>query len=155
MTSCNKSLPKKDVSEKFVRTWFDTVQMMPFSAKLIIKKNKIFEYTSHACQSGSSCEGTWKIEDDTIILKSIKPQGCRYQHRFNICVEFDDTFYENLKTIKDCEPKNKDEDYEIFENEKFFVRNDTLIHAKKVKDLCPNIRIAFSSQQKIKRNVIN
>jgi len=152
-SSCKKDLPKKIENPKFVRTWYDTVQGMPYKAKLIIKANKTFEYSDHGCQSGSKSDGIWKIKNDTIILKSIKPKGCLFQHHFGVyCIAINDkSYFENNKTIKGCEPSGRESDYEIFENEKFFIRNDTLIHANKVKDNCPEIRIAFSTKEKVRK----
>ena len=39
-SSCKKELPKKTEKQQFIRTWYDTVQGMPYRAKLIIKTNK-------------------------------------------------------------------------------------------------------------------
>ena len=109
-SSCKKNLPKQIENPKFVRTWFDTVQGMPFRAKLNIKADKTFEYSGRGCQSSSKSNGIWKIENDTIILKSLKPNGCLYQHRFGVyCIAFNDqSFFENNKTIKDCEPSGRE-----------------------------------------------
>ena len=152
LSSCNKSAPKKAENPKFVRTWFDTVQGMPLREKLLIKENKTFEFSSRACQSGSKSNGTWKIENDTIILKSIKPKGCLFQHQFGFCIIVGDkSYYENNKTIKGCEPSGRDSSYEIFDNEKIFIRNDTLIHVNKKNAPCPNLKIAYSMKEKIRK----
>lgn len=152
-SSCKKELPQTIENPKFVRTWYDTVQGMPFRAKLSIKENNTFEYSSRSCQDGSKSNGIWKIEKDTIILNSIKPKGCLFQHPFGvICIPFNEPFNGDYKTIKDCEPSGREATYEIFENEKFILRNDTLIHTNKVKDNCPNIRIAFSTKEKVRRS---
>jgi hypothetical protein len=155
LSSCKKDLPKEVENPKFVRVWYDTVQMTPFMAKLDIKANKTFEYISGACDSGSESKGTWIIENDTIILKSIKPQGCLFQNRFGVyCISRNDkTYFENNKTIKGCEPSGNESTYEIFENEKFIIQNDTLIHINQVKNDCGQIRVAFSTREKVRRNV--
>lgn len=152
-SSCKKELPQTIENPKFVRTWYDTVQGMPFRAKLSIKENNSFEYSSRSCESGSKSSGIWKIEKDTIILNSIKPKRCLFQHPFGvICIPFNEPYSGDYKTIKDCEPSGSEATYEIFENEKFIFRNDTLIHTNKVKDNCPNIRIAFSTKEKVGRS---
>ena len=155
LSGCNKTVPKRTEDSKFVRVWFDTVQMMPFASKLDIKENNTFEYKAHGCQSGSKSNGTWRIESDTIILKSIKPKGCLFQHHFGIyCISIDDkSYWENNKTIKGCEPNGRVDSYEAFESEKFFIRNDTLIHANKRKDACPELRIAFSTKEKVRKRL--
>lgn len=151
LSSCNKNSPKKEVTSKFVRVWFDTVQGMPFSSKLEIKANKTFEYSSHSCESGSESYGTWKMIKDTIVLKSIKPKTCRYQHRFVFCYFNKETAsFDNNTTIKGCVPNGGEVDYEVFEDEKFVIRNDTLIHKSDKKSPCPNLVIAFSKKEKIR-----
>ncbi|WP_298393719.1 hypothetical protein [Flavobacterium sp.] len=154
-SSCKKELPQKIENPKFVRTWYDTVQGMPFRAKLIIKANKTFEYLSGACDSRSKSNGIWNIQNDTIILKSLKPKGCLFQNRFGVyCIPKNDkSFFENNKTIKDCEPNGAESNYEIFENEKFIIENDTLIHINQAKNECGEIRVAFSTKEKIRRSV--
>ena len=155
LSSCKKELPKEIENPKFVRTWYDTVQGMPFRAKLSINANKTFEYLSGACQSSSESKGTWKIKNDIIILKSIKPKGCHFQNRFGVyCIKIGDkSHFENNKTIKGCEPSERESDYEIFENEKFIIQNDTLIHINQAKNDCGEIRVAFSTKEKIRRSV--
>lgn len=154
LSSCNKTVPKKEENPKFVRVWFDTVQGMPFKAKLNIKENKTFEYSSRSCQDGSESNGTWKIENDTVVLNSIKPKGCRFQYPFGVvCISFNEEYSGNNKTIKDCEPNGRDASYEIFKNEKFYIKNDTLIHANKRNDSCPELKIAFSMREKIRKSV--
>ncbi|WP_353087124.1 hypothetical protein [Flavobacterium sp.] len=49
LTSCKKEVSSEN--QMFVRTWFDTIQGMPFKAKLIIKADKTFEYTSASRKS--------------------------------------------------------------------------------------------------------
>ena len=125
---------------------------MPLKERLIIKENKTFEFSSRACQGGSESNGIWKIENDTIILNSIKPKGCLFQHKYGFClIVGDKSYFENNKTIKGCEPSGRDSSYEIFENEKFFIRNDTLIHVNKINDPCPNLKIAYSMKEKIRK----
>ena len=155
LSSCRKEIPKEIENPKFVRTWYDTVQGMPFQAKLNIKEDKTFEYISGACQSSSKSNGSWKIKNDTITLKSVKPKGCLFQNRFGVyCIKIGDkSYFENNKTIKDCEPSGSESDYEIFENEKFIIRNDTLIHINQAKNECGQIRVAFSTKEKVRRSV--
>jgi hypothetical protein len=153
LTSCKKEVSSEN--QIFVRTWFDTIQGMPFKAKLIIKADKTFEYSSATCQSRSKSNGNWEIKNDTISLKSIKPKGCLHQNRFgDFCIKTGDTrFFENNKTLKDCEPSGREPSYEIFENEKFIIKNDTLIHINQVKNECGPMRIGFSTKEKVRRNI--
>ena len=57
------------------------------------------------------------------------------------------------KTIKGCEPQGEDS-YENFENDKFYFRNDTLIHKNDENDKianCPKLKIGFSDKEKIRK----
>ena len=51
LSSCKKNSSKIEENSKFVKVWFDTVRTFPFKAKLIINKNKTFEYRGGACTS--------------------------------------------------------------------------------------------------------
>ena len=158
LSSCKKNNPKIEENSKFVKVWFDTVRSSPFMAKLTINKNKTFEYRGGACTSSFGAKGIWRVENDTIILNSIKPKECMWKHDFGLfCLTFEEMKAANIeednKTIKDCEPKSEDS-YENFENEKFYFRNDTLIHKNDEKDKmknCPNLKIAFSDKEKIRK----
>ena len=157
LSSCKKNNTKIDENSKFVKVWFDTVRTYPFKAKLIINKNKTFEYRGGACTSRFSSKGIWRIEKDTIILNSIKPKECLWKLNFGLfCLTPEEMRAGNAdddnKTIKGCEPQGE-ESYENFENEKFYFRNDTLIHKNDVNDKivnCPKLKIAFSDKEKIK-----
>ena len=154
-SSCKKDNPKIEENSKFVKVWFDTVRSSPFMAKLIMNKNKTFEYRGGACTSSFGAKGIWKIENDTIILNSIKPKECLWKHDFGLfCVTPAKMIADNdNKTIKGCEPHGE-ESYENFENEKFYFRNDTLIHKNDKNDKienCPKCKIAFSNKEKIRK----
>lgn len=148
--SCKKGETKAIEKSEFVKTWFDTVRMVPFKSKLIINDNKTFEYNGGACTSSFESKGSWKIEKDTLILNSSKTKKCYWKHPFGLmCSEKDfEKIREDNKTIKDCNPTGENA-YVIFDNEKFYIRNDTLIHTKKNK-YCPKFKIAFSSVQKVR-----
>jgi hypothetical protein len=47
-------------------------------------------------------------------------------------------------TQKNCVPNFSEDYYEIFENEIFYIKNDTLIHKIDPKDKCPEHGIKFS-----------
>ena len=151
VTSCKKHEPKIEENAKFVKVWFDTVKSTPFTAKLIIKKDSTFEYTGGACTSSFGSKGIWRIENDTLILNSIYPKECMWKHDFGLICE--KLASDDYKTIKGCDPKDE-RAYEHFENDKFYFRNDTLIHKNDENDKmenCPNAIIAFSDKQKIRK----
>lgn len=149
--SCKTDKPKINKKSDFVKTWFDTVRMVPFESKLIINENKTFDYLGGACTSSFFSKGYWKIKEDTLILTSSKIDKCYWKENFGpICFtnEEIEKMQEDNKTIKNCKPIGE-ESYVFFNQEKFYLRNDTLIHARENKN-CPNLRIALSSIKKIK-----
>lgn len=151
--SCKKDEPKVIEKSEFVKTWFDTVRMMPFMSKLKINENKTFDYDGGACTASFHSKGTWRIEKDTLILNSYKTNKCYWKENFGlICFtkEEIEKMREDNQTIKNCEPVGE-ESYVIFNHEKFYLRNDTLIHNGKNKN-CPKLRIAFSSIEKVRKN---
>lgn len=152
LSSCKKNNPKIDKNSKFVKVWFDTVRSYPFSSKLTIKKDSTFEYHGGACTSSFGAKGNWRIENDTIILNSTIPKECMVTIDFGLICEA--TTENNNKTIKNCEPNGEDF-YQNFENEKFYFRNDTLIHKNDENDKikhCPKLKIAFSDKKKVRKD---
>ncbi len=151
--SCKKEEAKVIKKSEFVKTWFDTVRMTPYMSKLKINENKTFNYDGGACTSSFHSKGTWRIEKDTLILNSYQINKCYWKENFGLLCftrEEIDSMRKDNKTIKDCEP-TREESYVIFQNERFYLKNDTLIHTKKNKN-CPKLRIAFSSIEKVRKN---
>lgn len=146
---CKNDQPKINQKSEFVKTWFDTVRVAPFVSKLVINENKTFNYNGGACTASFQSKGSWKIEKDTLILNSYQTYKCYWKENFGLLCskeEFE-KIREDNKTIKNCNP-NAEDAYIIFDHEKFYLRNDTLIHTDKNKN-CPKLRIAFSSKKKI------
>lgn len=50
------------------------------------------------------------------------------------------------KNIEDCQA-DPEHEYEIFSKEKFYLKNDTLIHVKQNKE-CAGIEFGYSSKEK-------
>jgi hypothetical protein len=151
MLGCNnKTNEQANENSEFVRTWFDTVRTHPFSEKLDIMQNRTFKLTGGACTAGWSGEGSWKLKNDTIILNSLKPKECVYLNEYAaMCRTIEEIRkYGRETSIKGCRP-DSDNDYEMLINEKFYIKNDTLIHVKQNKK-CEGIDLAYSDKEKIR-----
>jgi len=150
IASCNEKVkPMKIDTSKFIKIWHDTIQGYPYQSELKIKQNYTFEYFSGACSYRSISEGTWEVKDDTLILNSIPARDCFYLIEFgNLCKtkEEIEKKWARKKNIVDCEASPEIE-YEIFNNEVFYLKSDTLVHKKQNKE-CAGIDFAFSSQLK-------
>ncbi|MDX6183795.1 hypothetical protein SGQ44_15880 [Flavobacterium sp. Fl-77] len=154
LSSCNKFKQKEQLNEnqnsEFVKTWFDTIRGIPFAEKLEIKQNRTFKLIGGACTARWWSEGSWRIKNDTIILNSFKPKKCIYLREYGImCRTFEEIRKNGREvSIKDCNP-DSDNDYEMFINEKFYIKNDTLVHVKQNKK-CEGIKVAYSTTEKIR-----
>ena len=150
--SCNKSSSKespKVLNSKFVKVWFDTIRGVPFFSKLEIKQNRTFKYVGGACTESWSSEGLWIIKNDTIILNSIKPKDCVYLSEYGTMCKTIAEIRKNGPEIssKDCDTAYSYPEFEVFKNEKFYLKNDTLVHVKQNKK-CEGIDIAYSMKEK-------
>lgn len=151
LSGCDKSKTSKIEEKndsKYVKIWFDTIRTYPYTSELKINKNNTFEFSSGACSYRSISEGTWELKNDTIILNSSKPKECFYLCEYGtICktVEEINIRRDRKKSIKDCDADLEFE-YELFSNEKFYLKNDTLVHVKQNKQ-CVGLEFAYSSKE--------
>lgn len=150
LTSCGEKVkPLKMDNSKFIKSWYDTIQGYPYESELKIRKNNTFEYFSGACTYRSLSEGTWEIKDDTLILNSIPARDCFYLTEFGtLCKTKEEIVKKRArkKNIEDCQA-DPEHEYEIFSKEKFYLKNDTLIHVKQNKE-CAGIEFGYSSKEK-------
>lgn len=152
LVSCNKSSPKEPLevlNSQFAKVWFDTVRGIPFYSKLEIKQNNTYKYVGGACTASWSSEGVWIIKNDTIILNSKKPKECVYLSEYGTMCRTRIEIQKNGPEIssKDCDTAYSYPEFEVFKNEKFYLKNDTLVHVKQNKK-CEGIDIAYSMKEK-------
>jgi hypothetical protein len=149
LTNCKNESQKKKINSIFVRDWYDTEMVIPFSATLKINKDSTFQYKGGACTSSFTSNGTWRIENDTIILNSNKSKECLIIVEFGpLCPSKEDMLNHKIsKTLKDCNPAGENM-YENFRNEKFYIRNDSLIYKKGENEKCSEFEIIFATNKK-------
>lgn len=134
ITSCNNNsnlnnsidnYSTHEAENPFLEVWMYDGIGIPVSAKLVINKDSTFEFISHSCQSVSFSNGKWDVENQTIILSSNTIGTCYYVSNFynKKALPFDTV--KRYTTIKNCTPEN-DSVYVIFEQEQFFIEEDTL-----------------------------
>ena len=144
---------EKKADERFVRTWHDTEYIIPGHSTLKINSNFTFNYKARGCQWQCFSKGKWNVIGDTLELNSILSDTCYNMFPFAECIKFGD--YENKKirtTIKNCTAED-DREFTIFEKEKFYLKNDSLIYIKKTNSNCTDsIRIIFAKTEKIRKN---
>ena len=150
---CNKN-NDKNVSN-FLGKWHSVERDYPFSAVLLIDSDYNFRYFGGACVVRFSSNGNWMLNNDTLILNSVKPEECYYLRNFVNCLpplkiidEFGsiiDDFDSNdsvkyndidMVSMQDCVPESINY-YVLFENEKFVIKDSALIHIQNPNNLCP------------------
>lgn len=154
LSSCEKLRQKEQLNEnqdsEFAKTWFDTIRGIPFTEKLEVKQNRTFKLIGGACTARWWSEGSWDLKNDTIILNSFKPKECTYLEEYAAMCRTIQEIRKNGRevSIKDCTP-DSDDDYQMLINEKFYIRNDTLVHVKQDKK-CEGIEVVYSIKEKIR-----
>ena len=155
LQSCNTANKDKSIpndlnisNNEFFGEWYSVKRMIPFEAVLKIDSNYIFTYEGVTCISNFGSNGYWIINDDTLILNSIKPKSCYYLDNFGVnCLMTninDSTMSKKVTLIKDCIPKEIDYRYILFENEKFIIKDNALMHIQKPNNFCPDIKDDFT-----------
>lgn len=120
--------------DKYLGIWHTTFRHYEYSADLKIDSMNNFIYEGGACESSFLSKGSWKLNGDTIILNSFQPEECYYVNDFGIKyivappIIGDTTKHELRTSIKGCEPDLVYTTYILFNNERFIIKNDTLIH---------------------------
>jgi hypothetical protein len=145
-TSKDKQNEKIELSP-FIDEWVSVARVIPYSATVLIKKDHTFSYNFGACQSFGFSNGDWQMENGTLVLTSSAYDSCYYTREFGVnCISISDsneTMYKPQQTtIEGCLPEGIDE-YIIFANDQFILRNDTLIHVSLKDTPCPEMKDKF------------
>lgn len=144
------SCQKKEISEnKFVGVWYDTEYVVPSLTIIKIKTDSTFTCTSGACTWQGFSQGKWKIVGDSIELNSVKSDTCYRMLPFVHCDPFE--VIKDSLTVFNCNPK-RHADFLIFEKERFYIKNDSLVYKIKRSSKCPDsLKITFAKTQKIRK----
>lgn len=125
----------------FEGVWESIDRGFPYKSHLIINLDSTFEFEYGACMSFGYSQGNWLIKDSIIILNSFETDSCFYLSNFGVdCFSIDDYSIETTKP--ECEPTQYI-DYIRFDQEEFYVENDTLKHVVKGQKRCPEIKNNF------------
>ena len=121
-----------------IRTWNSVTAASTFSLQVIpnmeVRRNVSKSFLS---------KGSWTLKDDTIVLNSFQPKECYYLQYFgDDCIAppliGDTSKYVERTSVKGCNPEYH-RIYIMFYNERFILRNDTLIHILRTKYRCSDI----------------
>ncbi|MFZ5940552.1 MAG: hypothetical protein ACOYXB_08255 [Bacteroidota bacterium] len=124
----------------FTGTWHSTKKPFPYGADIEILPDHTFHFRVGACTFRSFSEGSWKIIDSILILDSYALDSCMLANYFGFeCIPVD-SFPEPVSTIPGCIPEYSGMEYTIFDDEKFFFKDDTLRHIIRKKNTCPHVK---------------
>ena len=122
-----------------------------YTSSLVINEDSTFHFSYGACQMSGFSFGKWTANGDEIVLNSIIDSSeCLFASEFlnnNIIIVEDSIIEPELKTtINDCSPVSIDEEYILFNNERFKISDDTLIHKNSIErdDFDPTSHYKFS-----------
>ncbi|MBB4804652.1 hypothetical protein HNP37_004749 [Flavobacterium nitrogenifigens] len=144
------SCQKKEIPvNKFVGTWYDTEYVVPSLTIIKIKKDSTFSCTSGACTWRGFSRGKWRIVGDSIELSSIKSDTCYRTLPFVDCNPFEKR--KDSLTIPNCN-SNESADFLIFDRERFYIKNDSLVYKLRRDSKCPDtLKIVFAKTQKVRK----
>ncbi|TDO97127.1 hypothetical protein [Flavobacterium sp. 245] len=146
LISCKKA---ESPPNRFIGTWYDTEYVVPSLTRITIKKDSTFSCISGACTWQGFSQGKWKIVGDSIELNSTKSDTCYRMLPFVDCNPFEKR--KDLLTIPNCSPEQRS-DFLIFDKERFYVKNDSLVYKLKKSSKCPDtLKIVFARTQKIRK----
>lgn len=136
-----KNSTENEIRNKYIAEWKSTKKPIPYSGTLKINNDNTFDFNSGACMSRSYSKGKWRIENDTIILNSFEPKNCCFLIVFGgNCEKYGKTGenYMFKKSFKDCDLQTEDL-YDVFENTKFYIKNETLVFKKSKINDCEDL----------------
>ncbi|TPG33878.1 hypothetical protein [Flavobacterium pectinovorum] len=145
--SCKKT---ESTPKNFVGTWYDTGFKAENKTTLKILDNNTFLYNGGSSDWTGFSNGSWKIIGDTIELSSTKMEDCYNVSPFSDCNSSDGK-NKVTTTIPGCTP-DIDVSFVVLNKEKFYMRNDSLIHKSKVNSKCTDkLKISFARTPKSKK----
>lgn len=126
--------------------WHSVKKSYPFSATLKIDSNYNFTYDGGACALRFGSNGNWNLSGDTLILNSLWPEECCYVNDFSMhCAIVDvnsSTAFKITTSTPGCTPQ-KIYEYILFKNEKFLIKDSTLIHIQYTNNQYPDTKNDF------------
>lgn len=130
--SCEKS-------NEFENQWYS------LDSKLKINNNKTFEFERFNSISSSISKGKWEVINDTLILNSFQTNKCYFLENFKLEPLRKNDIYILIKTNKDCHPN---QGYVIFKNEKFYLKDSTLIYKTEIINDNPKLNTIYNFTRK-------
>ena len=136
LNSCNTESNQKQLKyskSQFIGLWQSETRAYPYKSYLVIKSDSTYHYQYGACLASGFSDGTWKLEENALVLNSNQIDSCMYLKHFGIdCIIINDSILDsdfNIDmTIQNCKPSS-DVNYVKFNNDKFYLNLDTLKHA--------------------------
>ena len=132
------SCQPKTNTNKFVGTWKDLQIPSGYAQLKINSKENTFSYQSGGNGTKTFSKGHYEITGDSIALTSLNASdidGCY------IILPFGQCYFKNLRQTKlNCQP-SKTEFYDFFDNDIFYLKNNSLIHRDDSNEKCPDTTV--------------
>ena len=148
--NCHPGANNDSILNQFKGRWYSVKRTIPYSSFLTIDSSYNYEYWGGACMSRFKSKGRCKVNGDTLILNSDSTKECYYLCRFGInCIRvIYDPVHPNQytprpTTQKGCRPISSDE-YVVFDQEKFILKDSLLIHIPNPENPCPEEKDNFA-----------
>jgi hypothetical protein len=144
---------ERKADERFTKTWYDTEYRIPGKSTLKIKSDFTFRYNARGCDWHTISKGKWKVIGDTIELNSVGIDTCYNMFPFAECLKFGENINRKIQTtIPNCSTESG-KVYTIFNKEKFYFKNDSLVYIRNANSNCTELlKIVFAKTEKIKKN---
>jgi hypothetical protein len=144
---------EKKADERFVKTWYDTEYIIRGRTILPINSDFTFKYNARGCEWHTILKGKWSFIGDTTELNSTRIDTSYNMFPFAEYIKFGE--YNNKKiptTIPNCTAESGT-DYTLFNKEKFYLKNDSLVYKRKANSNCSDsLRIVFAKMEKRRKN---
>ena len=140
---------KEKADEKFTKTWYDTEYIIPGRTTLKINPDFTFNYSATGCMWRCLSKGKWNLNKDTLEFNSTTSDTCYNMFPFADCPKFGEN-KKFITTIANCTAETETV-FIIFKNEKFYLKNDSLVYIQKKKSDCPPIEMKFAKTEKIRK----
>lgn len=125
----------------FLDEWYSVKKPCPHGSGLKLHRSGRFDYGIGACMYSGSAAGQWSLSGETLVLLSDTAHGCyRFDDfdmeltlNFGVAHDRWKARPERWSTSDTCDVSYYDDAIVVFNEERFVIRQDTLVHCSHFK----------------------
>jgi hypothetical protein len=146
--SCTNPPPVHQARRDLAGEWVSVERPFPYTAELLIGDTS-FQFWYGACTQQGSSNGNLQYKGDTIVLTSAAPVECRWLVPFDVDGHYTSTGLDSLPSVRstpsipDCEPNYFAEEEVEFNEDRFIILSDTLVHVSRHAKVHPFVAHRF------------